>query len=96
MLIEKELGNQDQRLKMLVRQYEALNCQLIMHVDTEENARVALDKKMLAGQLALKNHRTVNISEYEMAARAKHEPLGFARKTEMVLSQPTPQRVEYE
>ena len=40
---------------MLIRQYEELNQTLILHVETEENARVALDKKMLASQLALRN-----------------------------------------
>lgn len=48
MLIEKNLGNEDRRLNLLITQYEELNQQLILNIEIEENARIALDKKAKA------------------------------------------------
>lgn len=43
MLIEKDLGNSDRRLNMLITQYEELNDQLIANIEIEERARMFLD-----------------------------------------------------
>lgn len=55
MLIEKDLGNADRRLNMLVTQYEELNSQLIQSIEIEERARIAMDRKMEAQRVLLHN-----------------------------------------
>jgi hypothetical protein len=40
MLIQKDLGNEDRRLNLLVNQYEELNQQLILNIEIEERARI--------------------------------------------------------
>lgn len=59
MLIQKDLGNEDRRLNLLITQYEELNQQLILNIEIEEHARIQLDRKMEAKQVLLRNNKTI-------------------------------------
>lgn len=81
MLIEKDLGNEDRRLNMLVTQYEELNHQLITNIEIEERARVLLDKKMEAQRVLLHNTQEINKSETLLNLRPRTDTLSYLRTT---------------
>ena len=59
MLLEKDVGNTDQRLKLLMTQYEELNKQLILSIELEEQAREQMNRKLEAQRVLEENSRTL-------------------------------------